>query len=462
MNLRGIKIGTLLGVGMALIIGVMVSTTFLSNYLSGNAQDIIQTSSSGIFDALTLQRDTDEIFSLMNDLVVVMEIGNLVSEEERLRSLIRRAEATLQESREKEVFDEEGYMRAERVVREAADASARIFDLKKYSIEQGIERGGIFRTGFSDEAREMNDQYNKLRRLQLEMSGIVTNVIFHSDEEFRSAMMLVGWSKFVGWVVVGISLVFSLVMAYFLVRSAKKIFDLKNEFINIIAHDLRNPVTAILGYLDIIMTNDKLKIADIKKQLKIVEVAGHRLRTQINNLLEVGRTEAGYVKVNLESVAVVALLNESVIRAKAFADTKGITIKYDESIGGDVYVLADRHKFTDVLDNLISNAVKYNRKEGLVTITTSDEGEMFTISVTDTGYGIPDNQRDKIFKKYTRLESSSKERVGGTGLGLYTAKLAMDQMKGAIAFTTKKNKGTTFTVSFRKVRKDGSRPESSG
>ena len=195
------------------------------------------------------------------------------------------------------------------------------------------------------------------------------------------------------------------------------------------------------------MTDKSMKPANMRKHLRIVEVATHRLRNQINNLLEVGRSEAGYVKINLEPVCVAKVLMESVMRAKAFADTKGMTIVYDNPVGEEVYVLADRHKLADVLDNLISNAVKYNKKEGLITITTRDTGENFTISVTDTGYGIPEGQKDKIFKKYSRLESSSKKRVGGTGLGLYTAKLSMEQMKGTITFMTKKGEGTTFTIS---------------
>ncbi len=454
MDLRGLKIGTLLGGGMVLIIGVMILTTVYSNRLSNNAQDIIQDSTARIFDVLLLQRDTDELFSALDELNVIEEQEELVVARARVNGLMKRAEITIHEGREKEIFEEEELVRAEEILKNTADISVRILNLKESLIRQEGERGGSFQGGFSQEIYELDEQFDMLRNMRYGVQGVVHNVIVRSDKEFRSAMDLVNRAQIVSWVVIGTSFALALFLAYFLIRFAKKIFDLKNEFINIIAHDLRNPVTAILGYLDIIKTGKDMKLVDVRKQLKIVEVATFRLRSQINNLLEVGRTEAGYVKINLEPVGVAALLDESVIRAKAFADTKGMKIQYDEKVSEDVYVLADKHKFTDVIDNLVSNAIKYNKKEGLVTITTRDEGEYFSILVTDTGYGIPEDKKDKIFKKYSRLESSSKERVGGTGLGLFTVKLAMDQMKGTIAFVTKVDKGTTFTVSFRKVKKE--------
>ena len=115
--------------------------------------------------------------------------------------------------------------------------------------------------------------------------------------------------------------------------------------------------------------------------------------------------------------------------------------------------MADRSKLSDVLDNLISNALKYNREKGVVTISTEDAGELFRVSVADTGYGIAEDQRDKLLKKYSRLQAKSEKGVGGTGLGLYTAKLSMEKMEGTISFESVVDKGTTFTVSLKKASK---------
>ena len=454
MDLRGVRIGTLLGGGIVLIIGVLISTTIYSNYLSNGAQKIIEDSTTRSFRAITIQNDSERYFSSLDETIVIIRENELIAAQERADGLLNRLRTTIQESGEQQIFSEDELERAEAVLVDTQNISMSYFELKRKLIRGGVDRGRTFEGGYSNESIELSNEFDKLSNQKYEMLGLVANVIMRSDEASQEAMSLVKWSQIVSWVVVGISLVLAIILAFFLVRSAKKIFDLKNEFINIIAHDLRNPVTAILGYLDIIMTDDKMKAEDIRKQLKIVEVATHRLRSQINNLLEVGRSEAGYVKVNLEAVQAVKVLDESVMRAKAFAETKGMKIHYDKPVSKEVYVSADSHKMADVLDNLISNAVKYNKKGGLVTISSRDEGGNFIISVADTGYGIPEDQKDKIFKKYSRLASSSKERVGGTGLGLYTAKLAMDQMKGTITFTTKRDEGTAFIISFRKVKKE--------
>jgi signal transduction histidine kinase len=142
------------------------------------------------------------------------------------------------------------------------------------------------------------------------------------------------------------------------------------------------------------------------------------------------------------------------LRAKALAEISEIKIIYKKSDDKTVYVLADRSKLSDVLDNLISNAIKYNRKKGAVTISTQSTDKLFSISVTDTGHGIPDDKKDLIFKKYSRLQTDKQKGVTGTGLGLYTVKLSMDKMKGTASFESKENEGTTFTVSLNKVNKN--------
>jgi len=454
MSLRGVKIGTLLGVGMAVIIGVLITTTIYSNYLSNSAQQIIEDNTIRTFNVMTIQGDSERYFSSLDETIVIITETELAVARERSSGLLNHLKQSVQKSWENETFKEEELGHAEAILAETETVAEGYFDLKEKLILAGEDRGRTFEGGYSVESKDLSGHFDTLANNKYEMSGVLTNVIMRSDRQSQEALSLVRRSQIVSWIVVGISLVLASVMAIFVVRSTKKIFDLKNEFINIIAHDLRNPVTAIIGYLDIIMTGKNLKMADVRKQLGIIEVATHRLRNQINNLLEVGRTEAGYVKINIEPVRVAEVLESSVVRAIAFAKTKGMTIQYEKPVSDEVYVSADSHKLSDVLDNLISNAIKYNKKEGLVTITSQDKGELLTISVTDTGYGIPEDQQDKMFKKYSRLEGSSKERVGGTGLGLYTVKLNMDQMKGTIEYKTKKDEGTTFTITLNKAEQE--------
>ena len=450
MDLRKVKVGTLLSVGIVAIIGLMISATIYSNYLTNNAQNIIEKSTSRIFDVLTIQRDTEELFSALSELVVIEEQEELNIARENIKRLFDRAKNTVRVGREKEIFSESDSAKANEIFDDVLIISSRIISLKEKTISQGEEQYENDQASYNG-GTKLDVQFDNLRDIRFEMLGVVNEIIIRSDEEFRDAMDLVQIAQAVTWIVVGVSLALAVLLAYFLVRSAKKIFDLKNEFINIIAHDLRNPVTAIIGYLELITTTKDKSATDLNENLQAIEVSAQKLRNQINNLLEVGRTEAGHIKLNLEPVRVYDVINESITRAKALAETSGMKVIDEKTVGENVYVLADRSKLSDVLDNLISNAIKYNKKNGTVTISTQDTGEMFSISVADTGLGIQEDQKHKIFKKYSRLDSDGGKFVGGTGLGLYTVKLSMNKMNGTVTFESKDGVGTKFTISFKKV-----------
>jgi len=445
MNLQNIKIGTLLSIGIVGIIIVMISTTLYSNYLSNRAQEIIETSTTRIFDVLTIQRDVEELTSALDDLIVLVEQYELDVAKQEVSILFERAETTVHRGRTEQIFVESEAAQLEENLKEASDISGRIFELKGDLISRDFDYGQDYRNDFNQDPTKLDSEFDRLRNSKYRMFEVVNNVIKRSDGEFREAMGLVQRAQIVTLVVVGISFVFALILAYFLVRFAKKIYDLKNEFINIIAHDLRNPVTAIIGFLYMIKTGKDRSKKTLDEYINIIHASALKLRNQINNLLEVGRSEAGALKIELEPVDLSEVLDESVKRAKAIALALKMKIDYKKNTNLPK-VIAEKNKIMDVIDNLISNALKYNRENGTVTIVSSVSEAKVTISVSDTGYGIPKKDKDKIFKKYSRLGGKSKKKRG-TGLGLYTAKMLVEKMGGSIDFTSKEGKGTTFSVS---------------
>lgn len=443
-DFKRLKVGTLLSVGVLLIIGLMILATVYSNFLTTNAQSIISKSTTRIFDVLEIQRDTGELFSAMEDVVVYQDQKRLEEARTNINSLNKRAEETINKAGDKKVFNKSELERAQSTLVKANEVTERIIKTKIMSLNLSEESAG------SDRNYDTGEQLTQIRSLGFEMDGIFDDIRKRSDEEYRGAMNTVQKAQYITWFVIGISITLSGFLAIFLVRSVKSIFDLKNEFVNIIAHDLRNPVTAINGYIQII--GDKLKNEKgLEEDLQAINVSALKLGYQINNLLEVGRTEAGRTKLNLESLDPFEVIKESVTRAKALADISGIKISYKKE-SGKIYILADRSKLSDVLDNLISNAIKYNKKNGVVSITTKETDGMFNISVADSGQGIPKDQQKNIFKKYSRA-GAEKKKIPGTGLGLYASKISMDQMKGSITFISKENEGTTFTATFRKALK---------
>ncbi|MFC1654146.1 sensor histidine kinase [Patescibacteria group bacterium] len=448
MDLRRAKIGTLLTIGIVAITGLMISVTVYSSYLTSNAQNIIRNSTTRIFDVLTIQRDIEELFSGIDDLEVIQDQEQLEFKTQNVNKLFVRAQETIKKAHEKKIFSDEETSRANEILNKVTTTSSKAVDLKEESLErESEEKEQKFYQGVSN----IGFQFNKLRNIRFEMSGLVNEIIIRSDEEFRNAMDMVHRAQILTWIIIGVSLILAVFLAFFLIKSAKKIYELKNEFVNIIAHDLRNPVAAIIGSLDLISSEKNKTKTELGEYLQAVEVSAQKLRSQINNLLEVGRTEAGHVKIKIEPVMPFEVIEESVLRAKALSETMEMKIIDKKTDGKNVYVLADRSKLSDVLDNLISNAIKYNKKNGSVTISTQEDEGIFKISVTDTGHGIPEDQKHKIFKKYSRLQRDTEGGVGGTGLGLYTVKLSMDKMGGAVSFDTKEGEGTTFTVSLKKT-----------
>jgi signal transduction histidine kinase len=454
MDIKKLTIGTLLGIGIAGIVGLMVVTTVYLNFLFNSTQDIIENSTSRIFDVLTIQRDTSELFSTLEDAEVIETQKKLEAAKQVYQQMYERAETTIQRGRQEKIFIESEVEKAEKILKDVSDLASKIFDMRETMINKRLEIDDDSSSNdYYQNLAKQNYEYNKARFIGYEMSGLVHGVIMRSDGEFRGAMELVQRSQYITWVVVGISLLLAIILGSFIIRFAKKAYDLKNEFIYTISHDLRNPVAAIIGYLELIETDKNMGKKDMQESLQAIGISAQRLRNQINNMLEVGRTESGFVKMNLEPVQVAVVIKESVLRARALAEVEGKKIVYEKAASNDIYVSADKSKLSDVLDNLISNALKYNREKGSVIITTNDLGQTFNISVADTGFGIAKDQQDKLFKKYSRLQAKSEKGVSGTGLGLYTAKLSMEKMNGTISFTSKVNEGTTFTVSLKKVSK---------
>ncbi len=454
MDIRKASVGTLLTIGIIAIIGSIISATIYTNYLTSSAQNTIRKSTLRMFDVFTIQHGIDDLFSSLESLDLIIEIEDLDRSDKSVKSKIERSRQTVNESKQTDVFSSEELERIEDLVDDAELAANEIFRLKRKIIRVGLEYDEFGLSVSTKDTKNLRDQFEIVRYLQLEVKEVAGGVVGRSDIEFRQAMRVVEKALILTWVVIGMSLVLAVVLAYHLIKSVKKIYDLKNEFVNIIAHDLRNPVTAITGYLEMVSSQKNKKVSELGEDLLAMTVSAQKLRTQISNLLEVGRTEAGRQKLYLESVNPFEVIGESVLRAKALAQVSSIKINYKEKDGKNVYILADRSKLSDVLDNLVSNAIKYNSEKGTVTINTKDEGDKLGISVSDTGKGIPDDQKDKIFKRYSRLDTDKGKRVGGTGLGLYTVKLAVEQMKGAVGFVSKTNEGTTFTATFKKVDKN--------
>lgn len=228
---------------------------------------------------------------------------------------------------------------------------------------------------------------------------------------------------------------------------------LKDEFISTVSHELRTPLTSIRGTLGLIEGGAIDNDPDKKHELLSVAVKNsERLSQLISDLLDMQKFAAGKIELELSEVSINKLLHESVISSQGYADTYGIKLIYEPS-KSDYIIQADQHRLRQVMDNLISNAVKYSPKDSHVDIFTTQHNQSIKICVRDYGEGIPESQRSRIFEKFTQVDSTDKRAKSGTGLGLSICKDILKVHNGSIDFENMPDGGTLFWFELQYITK---------
>jgi PAS domain S-box-containing protein len=220
----------------------------------------------------------------------------------------------------------------------------------------------------------------------------------------------------------------------------------KNEFLSRMSHELRTPMNAILGFAQLLEMDG---LSDEQKDwIREILKAGQHLLELINEVLDISRIEAGKLRLSLEPVDVVQTIDECISLLAPFASEESIELRLDRTAisGSSVYVMADRQRFKQVMLNIISNGIKYNRENGHVRIWFELlEGDKLRTSVTDTGQGIAPSRIKELFAPFERL-GAEELGIEGTGLGLALSKPLVEAMGGTISVASEVGKGTTFSV----------------
>jgi len=211
------------------------------------------------------------------------------------------------------------------------------------------------------------------------------------------------------------------------------------------SHQLRTPLSAIKWYTGILrkQIRDRLTQKQADYLDKVFE-ANERMIRLVNMLLNVSRIEIGSITVEPGDVSVSEMVDGIVDQLSPDVEKKQLRI--DSDLKGKLTVYTDSNILHIVLQNLISNAIKYTPELGSIHVGAMREGDKVKIDISDTGCGIPQDEHDKIFSKMYRASNARQLSVQGTGLGLYIAKAAVEAIGGSISFTSEEGKGTTFTI----------------
>lgn len=235
------------------------------------------------------------------------------------------------------------------------------------------------------------------------------------------------------------------------IQRLREIDKIKSELVANVSHELRTPLTSIKAYsetlIDIVGTED----VDTQKEfLNIICQESERLTNLISNLLDLSKLEAGDFKLELSDVNLAEIVKKCALLVKEMASQKGVSITVELPQQSSL-VKCDASKIEQVVINLLSNSIKYNKPEGgKVDVSLKESRSTFELMIRDTGIGIPKEACDKIFEKFYRVDSSLTYQVSGTGLGLAIVKHIIDKHNGKITVESTINAGSKFMVTLPK------------
>jgi signal transduction histidine kinase/FixJ family two-component response regulator len=222
----------------------------------------------------------------------------------------------------------------------------------------------------------------------------------------------------------------------------------KNRFVSMVAHELKSPLSAIINYLNVILTgmfDDNP--AKVREMLERCKLRGESLLELVRDLLYINSREVGKVERTIEALDLKAALASQVEFFKVQADKRHISMQL-EAPDGPCMVKADRGDLDRIFMNLISNGIKYNREKGNLTVRMTGTKDAWDVAILDTGIGMSDAEQAGIFQEFYRVKNHKTSGITGTGLGLATVRRVLAGYNGRVAVSSRPDAGSTFTVTF--------------
>ena len=240
-------------------------------------------------------------------------------------------------------------------------------------------------------------------------------------------------------------------------RAVAEAERLKNEFFALVSHELRTPLTSLIGYLDIVRDGEAGAINEEQRHyLDVITRNTHRLQRLVGDLLFVAQVEAGTLSLERGPVDLGSVARESIEAARPQASQRNVLLTAEidpiEMESGD----ADR--LGQLIDNLVSNALKFTPKKGEVTLRARRiEGDRALIEVADTGIGISTEDQEHLFERFYRGDAATQSAIPGIGLGLSICQAIAEGHGGSIAVESEVGRGTTFRVELPLIQTDPDR-----
>ena len=219
----------------------------------------------------------------------------------------------------------------------------------------------------------------------------------------------------------------------------------KDDFVASVSHELRTPLTSIRGYLELVLDEEAGALTAEQRQfLLIVERNADRLQRVVGDLLFVAQVDAGKIQIERAPTDIADVVREAVEAARPAAAERRVEL--DLELDGLGVLDADRARLAQVVDNLISNAIKFTSEGGRVAVRSGRRRDCAVLEVADTGIGIPHAEQKRMFQRFFRTREATERAIQGTGLGLTIVKAIVEAHDGTITFRSVPGVGTTFRV----------------
>ncbi len=297
---------------------------------------------------------------------------------------------------------------------------------------------------FFDQCRKYNIPISQCPQFLFLIMGLV--IIFSSTTTYALGTRYIKDPEIVLLLVLSITAVL-LIIAYLISRSFERLAQanrLKSEFVSIVSHQLRSPLSNMRWALEILMSGRMGKIEE--KQLEyfsILRENSDRMRELVKDLLTVSRIETARLSFKKERFSLEELIKELISSFNSFSKASNTEISFQAEKDLPM-VLSDRSKIKLVIENLIDNAIRYTKGKGKIEIKLKKKDGSLYFEIKDNGVGIPKEDQKYIFQKFFRSKNASRYQTEGSGLGLYIVKSILEKAKGKIGFRSQEGKGSTF------------------
>jgi signal transduction histidine kinase len=231
------------------------------------------------------------------------------------------------------------------------------------------------------------------------------------------------------------------------VTADRELDRMRDAFVATVSHELRTPLTSISGFLEM-MEDEEAGLGETgRTYLNVIRRSAERLQHLVEDLLLVAQIEAHRVELEVDPVDLAALAVRTVESALPTATEKGVGLVFKGNGGNVPSVAGDERRLGQVLDNLVSNAVKFTGSGGSVTVEVAGNGNgSVQLVVSDNGVGIPADEQGQVFSRFFRASTATRRAIPGTGLGLSISRALVEQHGGTISLESQEGHGTQVTV----------------